>query len=196
MFWGAHAPRVLLTAPSPPRTSAERIRIGNFAITNFPLDSLADILHRLIVEVLPPIWNPRGSLWHRWDPHIHAPGTVLEDGFAGDWEAYLKKIENASPPIRALGITDYYSIGTYRKVREWKNKGRLAETPLLFPNVEMRLEVKTTRHRGINIHLLFSPDDGNHEAEIGRILSSLTFEYNERTYHCSRSDLIALGKNF
>ena len=148
------------------------------------------------MEVDPPIWNPRGSLWHRWDPHIHAPGTVLGDGFAGDWEAYLNKIENASPPIRALGITDYYSIETYHQVREWKNKGRLAGTPLIFPNVEMRLEIKTTRHRGINIHLLFSPNDVNHESEIGRILSSLTFEYNERTYHCSYPELVALGKNF
>jgi hypothetical protein len=20
--------------------------------------------------------NPRGSVWHRWDPHLHAPGIV------------------------------------------------------------------------------------------------------------------------
>jgi hypothetical protein len=115
----------------------------------------------------------------------------MEDGFAGNWDGYLKTIEEASPPIRALGITDYYSIATYRQVLEWKRKDRLAQTPFIFPNVEMRLDIKTARHRGINIHLLFSQEDPNHENEIERILSSLTFEYNERTYQCSYSELIA-----
>jgi|SRR5712671_2645296 len=23
--------------------------------------------------------NPRGALWNRWDPHIHAPGTILSE---------------------------------------------------------------------------------------------------------------------
>ena len=32
---------------------------------------------------LPPRDNPCGSLWHRWDPHILAPRTVLNDQFAG-----------------------------------------------------------------------------------------------------------------
>jgi RecF/RecN/SMC N terminal domain len=119
----------------------------------------------------------------------------LEDRFNGDWEAYLKKIESASPAIRALGITDYYSIATYRQVVEWKRKGRLAQAPFIFPNVEMRLDVKTSQ-RAINIHLLFSPDDPNHEQEIERVLSGLTFEYNERIYRCSRNELIALGRSF
>jgi hypothetical protein len=78
----------------------------------------------------------------------------LEDRFAGDWNAYLKKIEDAVPTIRALGITDYYSIDTYRRVKKFKSDGRVSETPFVFPNVEMRLEVKTERAKGINIHLL------------------------------------------
>lgn len=27
--------------------------------------------------------NFRGSLWNRWDPHIHTPGTILGDQFKG-----------------------------------------------------------------------------------------------------------------
>ena len=60
----------------------------------------------------------------------------------------------------------------------------------------MRLDVKTARERAINIHLLFSPDDPDHEQHIERLLSSLAFEYNERIYHCNRPELIALGKDF
>jgi len=24
-----------------------------------------------------------GSLWHRWEPHVHAPGTLLNNQFKG-----------------------------------------------------------------------------------------------------------------
>jgi hypothetical protein len=46
-------------------------------------------------------WNT-GSEWHRWDPHIHTPGTLLNDGFAGNWDEYIDAIENAAPPASRL----------------------------------------------------------------------------------------------
>src|SRR5690606_27271734 len=103
--------------------------------------------------------NPRGSAWHRWDPHIHAPGTVFNDQFKGDWNAYLQAIEAATPTIRALGVTDYCGIQGYREVRARKADGRLKDVQLLFPNVEFRLGIETAKNKPINIHLIFSPDD-------------------------------------
>ena len=47
--------------------------------------------------------EPRGSLWHRWDPHLHAPGTLFNDQFRGEWEAYLTRIEQSEPRIEGLG---------------------------------------------------------------------------------------------
>src|SRR5215470_6147918 len=119
--------------------------------------------------------DPRGSLWHRWDPHLHAPGTLLNDQFNGDWNAYLARITKSSPPVRALGLTDYFCIETYRKVRESFKKGQLGEVAFIFPNVEMRLDIKTEKKIPINLHLLFSPEDENHEVEIERILGQLKF---------------------
>lgn len=29
------------------------------------------------------VQSKRGSLWHRWDPHIHTPGTALNDQYTG-----------------------------------------------------------------------------------------------------------------
>jgi hypothetical protein len=110
--------------------------------------------------------NPRGSLWHRWDPHLHAPGTLLSDQFKGDWAAYIQRIKNSSPAVRALGVTDYFSIGTYRSVRQRFRNGELGEVEFIFPNVEMRLDIKTEKKIPINIHLLFSPEDENHADEI------------------------------
>jgi hypothetical protein len=140
------------------------------------------------------IHDPRGSHWHRWDPHLHAPGTLLNDQFGGDWDKYLERIEQSEPRIEALGVTDYFCIDTYREARKRKAQGRLPDVRLLFPNVELRIDTKTTSDRAINIHLLFSPLDPNHETEIERVLGHLTFNVGERDYACTRADLIALGK--
>lgn len=141
-------------------------------------------------------WNSAGSEWHRWDPHLHAPGTALSDHFGGDWESYLIKIENSSPRVRALGVTDYFSIATYNAARAHKAAGRMPEVELLFPNVEIRLDIKTEKARPINVHLVFSPDDSDHEQEIERLLGRLKFEFNERSYSCTPTDLVRLGRDF
>src|ERR1700677_2789554 len=141
-------------------------------------------------------FNPRGSEWHRWDPHLHAPGTLLNDQFGGNWEAYLQRIETATPPIQALGVTDYFCIQTYRRVRQLRAKGRLPNVQLLFPNVELRLDIKTEKKKPINLHLLFSPSDPNHEEEIEHILGLLTFEFSDRSYACTLPELTALGRKF
>src|SRR5260370_13609309 len=137
-----------------------------------------------------------GSEWRRWDPHLHAPGTLLADQFGGDWEKYLRRVESASPTVQALGVTDYFCIQTYREVRNRKAAGRLPLVELIFPNVEMRLDLKTEKRKAINIHLLFSPDDPNHETEIERVLAELAFEFRGRKYRCSLTELAKLGQAF
>src|ERR1700685_948419 len=108
--------------------------------------------------------NPSGSVWHRWDPYLHAPGTLLSDQFKGDWGAYVTRIKNSSPAVKALGVTDYFSIGTYRDVKQRFKVGELGNVEFIFPNVELRLDIKTEKKLPINIHLLFSPAAENHEA--------------------------------
>ena len=48
----------------------------------------------------------RGSIWRNWEPHIHAPGTVLADNFPEEngWELYLDAVEAASPALQAIGV--------------------------------------------------------------------------------------------
>jgi AAA domain, putative AbiEii toxin, Type IV TA system len=142
--------------------------------------------------------NPQGSIWHRWDPHIHAPGTVLNNHYRGEnaWDAYLSAIEQSNPAICALGITDYLSIDLYERARsEWLN-GRLPNVGLLFPNIEMRFGIATARNSPINFHFLVCPDDPNHVDEVRRFLLGLTFTYNGTDYRCERTDLIRLGRAF
>jgi hypothetical protein len=135
-----------------------------------------------------------GSQWHRWDPHLHAPGTLLNDQFKGDWSAYINTVNKATPSINVLGVTDYFCIRTYKEVKARWKAGELPNIAMVFPNVELRLDIKTAKKLPINIHLLFSPDDSQHEIEIERILGRLEFEYDGRTYQCRIDQLAALGR--
>lgn len=137
-----------------------------------------------------------GSKWHRWDPHLHAPGTVLNDQYPGadGWVQFLDRIEASDPPIRALGITDYYSVDVYETVLATKKEGRLADVDLIFPNVEMRYGIGTGKGSPINVHLLVSPDDPEHVEQIRRFLRAFTFDAYGESFRCDRGDLIRLGR--
>lgn len=137
-----------------------------------------------------------GSQWNRWEPHIHAPGTIFNNQFKGPnaWSDYLTSLEQATPIISAIAVTDYYCTDTYQQVvREKMVNGRLPHVALIFPNVELRLDVATVKERWTNIHLLISPDDPNHVEEIERFLSRLRFEAFGDNFACTREDLIKLG---
>lgn len=138
----------------------------------------------------------KGSLWHRWEPHIHTPNTVLNNQFKSkDIGDYCDLIEQSDPPIRALGVTDYYSLTSYEKLLEAKSQGRLANVELLFPNVELRFKTSTTTDKAINGHLIFSPEDPDHVTEIKRFLQKLTYSNGIERYSCQEADLIKLGKD-
>jgi hypothetical protein len=138
----------------------------------------------------------RGSEWHRWEPHIHAPGTVMNNQFRGltAWQDYLTALEQATPIIEAIAVTDYYVTDTYEEVRRHKAAGRLPGAQLVFPNVELRLDVATARGSFVNLHLFVSPDDPNHIEELQRLLSRLQFNVMQDRFDCTRADLIRLGK--
>lgn len=136
-----------------------------------------------------------GSLWQRWDPHVHAPGTIFNDQFKGDWDAYFDTLETADPPIRALGITDYYGLDTYRQLLAKRQAGkRLVECELIFPNIELRFSVGTAK-AWINAHLLVCPDDPDHLNHLDRFLQRLTFRTTTGPYCATRTDLIRLGRD-
>lgn len=138
--------------------------------------------------------DARGSIWRRWDPHIHAPGTALNNQFgADDWDDYLTRIEQTEPRIEALGVTDYYGLADYEKIVAFKADGRLPDVGLIFPNVEMRLPTATSSNP-VNIHLLISPEDADHLDQAKRFLNTLTFQSGGETYSCNPADLIRLGK--
>lgn len=138
----------------------------------------------------------RGSEWLRWEPHIHAPGTIFNDQFGENaWDGYISALEAVAPTLSAIGITDYYGVSTYERVRAEKKSGRLGDCQLIFPNIEMRLAIGTVRGNFVNVHLLVDPAEDDHVEQINNILGRLTFRVDEQDYGCTSAQLIRLGRH-
>jgi ABC-type lipoprotein export system ATPase subunit len=124
------------------------------------------------------------------------PGTLFNDQFNGDWEGFLDAVEKAAPTVEALGITDYCVLNSYKEFRKRWEANRAQNVKFIFPNIEFRLSVETEKKKGINLHLLFSPDDPDHVPKIDRALTHLTFSYKGTTYRCAPDSLADLGRAF
>lgn len=140
-----------------------------------------------------PRWSV-GSSWMRWDPHLHAPGTLRNDQFGNDWDGYLRRIDEARPTPCALGITDYFTLRTYKEVLHRRQAGALQSVALVFPNVELRLTIETKERQGINLHLLVSPDDPEHVVRMEEKLAQLFFLYRGERFPCTEEGLLRLGR--
>ena len=116
---------------------------------------------------------PRGSEWRRWDLHVHTKGTNKNDQFKSkDFGTFCevlfrKAIDN---DIAAIGVTDYFSIDNYKKVKDYvgkiNDKTNFTESEkeqikniLILPNVELRMLPVTDKGRLVNIHFIFNPEE-------------------------------------
>lgn len=135
----------------------------------------------------------RGSEWRKWDLHIHTPGTAKNDHYGNSdevWERYIDALEKSD--VTVFGITDYFSISNYIKVKEYQKQDRL-KGKFFLPNVEMRIYPVTDKSKLINIHAIFDPflDVADIEREFFR---QLQFTYNDASYSCIDNDLAKLGR--
>lgn len=124
----------------------------------------------------------RGSTWNRWDFHIHTPYSILNNRFGFDphanyegqedpFDNYVKQLftKAVDNRIAAIGITDYFSIEGYKRIRcdyldvpekmeelfpdeELREKIR---SIYVFPNIEFRIENLIDEHP-VNYHVIFS----------------------------------------
>jgi len=119
---------------------------------------------------------PRGSEWRKWDLHLHAPGTKLDDQYNVDrgdvWDEYCRRLYESD--VQVFGITDYFSAGCYFSVCE-KFHQRYADSEKVFlPNIELRTnDVVNREQEEVNIHLIFTPFQPDYEAKIRLFLQSL-----------------------
>jgi ABC-type lipoprotein export system ATPase subunit len=104
--------------------------------------------------------SSEGSVWRRWDLHVHTPGTKLSDsygGFEDNLAEFVRRIEACSAEV--IGITDYFSIDAYKSfIAEYKKKFPNGKK-VFFPNIEVRLSEtigKTGSHP--DLHIIFDND--------------------------------------
>ena len=78
-----------------------------------------------------------GSQWRKWDLHVHTPESIVHEYKCGQnediWDKYIDALENLPSDIKVLGINDYLFLDGYKKVKEYKEKGRLNNIDLILP---------------------------------------------------------------
>ncbi len=96
----------------------------------------------------------RGSTWNRWDFHVHTPYSILNNQFGfnpdpgwqtdiAEFDEYVKTLfsKAVEKGVVAIGITDYFSIDGYKRIREaYLNKPEKMKE--LFPNEELRSKIE------------------------------------------------------
>ena len=110
----------------------------------------------------------RGSLWRKWDLHVHAPGTKKNDQYENDRSSadaldfYCDKVEQSD--VTVFGITDYFSADPYFAfVERFKAKYPKSQK-VIFPNIELcTSDVVNSASEEVNLHIVFNsfaPDCG------------------------------------
>lgn len=124
----------------------------------------------------------RGSEWRIWDLHVHTPLSIENSyGCANDedgWNKYITALEQLPSDIKVLGINDYLFIDGYKKVKEYKDSGRLSNIELLLPVVEFRLArfCGHKQFKRINFHVIFS-DEVSVDVIQHQFLNALSSQY-------------------
>ena len=105
--------------------------------------------------------DARGSLWRRWDLHVHTPASLHHNYGSGSdvWERFITALEQLPEDFSVIGINDYLFLEGYRKVLEFKSQGRLKNIDTFLPVLEFRLARfagTEDKLRRINYHVVFS----------------------------------------
>ena len=165
----------------------------------------------------------RGSMWKKWDFHVHTPYSILNNGFGFNpysphdgvdpFDSYViqlftKAVEN---DVSAIGITDYFSIEGYRRIRMQylSNAEKMAELfpdedlrrkigdIFVFPNIELRIDTFVGKgSHSVNYHVIFSDKVSVDDIE-QNFLQQLLMTYNsDSQLPLTKHNIQRIGKEF
>jgi len=148
-----------------------------------------------------PATLSRGSVWRRWDLHVHTPESYTNQ-FGNNWIDYVNKLKDKAieHDIAVMGVNDYFSVDGYAKLEsscvqtesgpaiELTNGNHLN----LFPNVELRLENFDHNNNAVNLHVLFNPKI-RPETITSSFIEKLSIRYQSFDLQCKTEDLIKIG---
>lgn len=158
---------------------------------------------------------PKGSVWRKWDLHVHTPASALNNNFGNNWEEYVKLLLKAAiqKEVTAIGVTDYFCIEGYKRIKDYisddfKIKTLFAsegtdylegiKNILILPNIEFRLN-KIINGKRLNLHIIFSNEVSIQDIE-ENFLYDLDFVYEgnpqstDEKWKLKLNNLEALGR--
>ncbi|KJR44358.1 ATPase involved in DNA repair [Desulfosporosinus sp. I2] len=108
--------------------------------------------------------SSRGSLWRKWDLHVHTPASIVQHYGSNSeetWERFISDLEELPKDFSVLGINDYLFLDGYERLkREKEVNHRLKNIDLLLPVLEFRISkfagVNFGSLKRINFHVVFS----------------------------------------
>ena len=120
---------------------------------------------------------PRGSEWRKWDLHLHAPGTRLNDAFTTEaerdiWDEFCRRLHESD--VQVFGVTDYFCATCFFETRK-QFLARYPDSPkLLIPNIELRYSyVLNKAQEEVNVHVLFNPFRDDLDVKLRDFLGAL-----------------------
>ena len=147
------------------------------------------------------MYDKRGSIWRKWDLHVHTPESYHHH-FGDDWDEYVKHLRDKAleHQISVMGVTDYFSVDGYEKlINEYEPKGETAieleDGSLLYliPNIELRLRTFDQDDHSINLHVLFDNKNLTPATIKDCFLDRLSINYRGNRLTCRDNDLVKIG---
>lgn len=145
--------------------------------------------------------DQKGSLWRKWDFHIHTPESFEWKGesFAKSSDVnYAEKNKKIlseliskikSSDVSAFVIMDYWTFDGYLKLKQFiKQENIDIEGKVIFPGIELRIESPTEIR--MNIHAILSNESS--EQELSDFKGKLTIQNIEKPL--SRSSIIEFAR--
>lgn len=147
-----------------------------------------------------------GSVWGKWDFHVHTPYSILNNQFGfnpfeseknyheEEFDQYVIQLfsKAVEKEIVAIGITDYFILDGYKRIKEQylgspekmemcfpdEELRNKVQQIYVFPNIEFRLNTFIgEKAHAVNYHVIFSDDVPIVELE-ENFLHRLQFEIN------------------
>lgn len=102
-----------------------------------------------------------GSVWRRWDLHVHPPGTKLSNAYGnvsseGD-DRFVNLLHKS--PVDVFGITDYFSCDRSFAIIDHYRKQYPDSDKAFFVNIELRLsDAISSQNDSPDLHVVFDSE--------------------------------------
>ncbi len=141
-----------------------------------------------------------GSIWRKWDLHVHTPasfiwkgGKKLRDQTTTERDDTCKSVleRMGALDVDAFCIMDYWTFDGFLELRDYLCRNPTATVKRVFPGIELRLEAPTDYR--LNTHVLF--DDLVSNERLGHFLAHLKFG-GPQGRPPSRENFIEIAKSY